>query len=578
MLQRFTSLLVLALVGLSVVDSFAQDFKRQYKNAVDFFKEGKYNLAMEAIKPCLVYDKNNPYVEYASFYYAQAALKQNYNAVAKDMFLQIKKLYPEWDQMNEVNYWLAKIYFDQREYFQAMRMLSMVKQDDAIEAEEIARIKGTYLINITDAEVLRMMWEEYPQDVEVGKALARCIGRLPLMQQDKQLLDSVINAFQLDRERFVMNSAPKPVFKGTYNVSLLFPFLTATLDPSPNKKQNQLILDLYEGMRIANDTLRKHAVNIKLLAYDTQRNPDVLKVLLERDELKNTDLIVGPLFPEETRMVQEFSEKYQINMINPVSNNSEYTGQNPYAMLFQPSFETMAMRSAELLSARTRNKNCMIFYGDAPKDSVMAASFAQRATEAGLKVVWSEEFRKETASRIISILSTPTEYDEQKNPIEFKLKLDSIGSIFVASNNALIYTKVISSVDSRGDSIVIVGPETWLDNPSVDLSKYEKLHVMFSAPNFTALSQRLFIDFRRRFIQTHGSFPAEYMNYSKLGFEFMMFIGNALHKYGVYFQEGLTKEGMLPGRLSKGYQLSPMRDNQHVTFAYFRNGELVAVD
>src|SRR6185503_12749003 len=146
--------------------------------------------------------------------------------------------------------------------------------------------------------------------IEVGKALARAIGRQPVNLQDQGLLDSVLTAFNLPREQFVVNNAPQPVFKKTYNVSLLFPFLTSTLDPSPNKKQNQLILDLYEGMRLANDTLARQGININLLAYDTQRNPDVLRGLLERDELKNTDLIVGPVFSEETRMVQEFSEKY----------------------------------------------------------------------------------------------------------------------------------------------------------------------------------------------------------------------------------------------------------------------------
>src|SRR6185436_12594718 len=100
--------------------------------------------------------------EYASFYYAQAALQQRYLAVAKDMFLQIKKLYPTWDQMNEVNFWLAKMYFDQREYFQAMHTLKEVKQEDYIEIEEIAKLKRNYLIGIADPEILRMMWEDYP--------------------------------------------------------------------------------------------------------------------------------------------------------------------------------------------------------------------------------------------------------------------------------------------------------------------------------------------------------------------------------------------------------------------------------
>ena len=565
--------------------SSAQDPKRQYKNAKEFFANGKYNLAMESFKPLLAYDKDNPYTEYASFYYAQAALRMNYNAVAKDMLLQIKKLYADWDQINEVNFWLSKIYFDRHEYFQAMHILTEVKQEDFIDIEEISKMRRHYLREIIDPEILRMMWEEYPEDAEVGTSLAWAISRQPFAQQDKELLDSAISHFHLSSEQFASASSSPPVFKDQYNVSVLFPFLVASLEPSPNKKQNQLVLDLYEGMRLAIDTLNKHGTKINLLAYDTERNPSelekskgVMKTLLETDELRNTDLIVGPLFPEETKMVQQFSEKYQINMVNPVSYNSDYLGQNPFAILFQPSLETMGVKSAELLGSRLKNKNCMIMYGDKPKDSIMAANFSVRAKEIGLHVVWEEEFRKETAARIISILATPTEFDEFKNPKQFKLKLDSIGSIFVASDDPLVYTKVISSVESRGDSVVIVGSESWLDNTSVDLTKYERLHVMFIAPTYTPLRQTSFIDFRRNFIRTHGSFPSQYMNYSKLGYDFMMFTGHALQKYGVYFQEGLIRDGLLPGWLTRGYRLSSHRDNQEVPFIYFHNGELNSIE
>ena len=37
------------------------------------------------------------------------------------------------------------------------------------------------------------------------------------------------------------------------------------------------------------------------------------------------------------------------------------------------------------------------------------------------------------------------------------MALDSVGSIFIASDDPLHHTKVISSVETRGDSLVIVG-------------------------------------------------------------------------------------------------------------------------
>jgi hypothetical protein len=42
----------------------------------------------------------------------------------------------------------------------------------------------------------------------------------------------------------------------------------------------------------------------------------------------------------------------------------------------------------------------------------------------------------------INTLATPTEFDKWKNPIEFKLKRNSLGFIYVASDNPLIFSKV----------------------------------------------------------------------------------------------------------------------------------------
>lgn len=553
----------------------AQDFKRQYKNAKELFDAGSYNLAMESFKALIPYDKNNPYTEYASFYYAISAARQGYPAVAKEMLLLEKRLYPEWEHQDEINYWLAKIYFDQREYFQALRILDEIRS--ASFEQDAKAMKRNYLPAITDVETLRMMLEEYSQDEEVGHALASAISLQPFLLQDRQLLDVVITRFGFSREEFSSSLAPVSIKKDRYRVSLVFPFLATTLEPTPKKKKSQFTLDLYEGMKLALDTLKAQGINIDLLAYDTERNPEVLKKLLESDELKFTDLIVGPLSLEEAKPVHDFSINNKINVINPVSNNSDFLGENPFALLFQPSYETMGIKSAEVAMARVKNKNCVVYFGENPKDSVMAFNFMKRATELGMKIVLAEELNNETSARIIATLTKATEHDEFKNPIQFKLKKDSIGIIYVASDNPLIYTKVISSVETRSDSTIIIGSENWL-NGDVVYEKFERLHIVLAAPNFVAPNNLNYIDFRKKFIRKHGMFSADYFSYAKVGFEFMMFIGQSLNRNGVYFQQGFASQSKIEGWLYTGYNFQKARDNQFIPFISFKDGQMTALN
>jgi hypothetical protein len=563
----FFSCLVLLFVNIAIAQV---DFKQYYFNGKAFFREGKYNLAMESFKKAIPYDAHNPFAEYASFYYAISAYNQGYRAVAKETLTQLKTLHPKWDKMDDVNFWLAKIHLENKDYFQGLKIASTI-QDKKLQ-QDIVFLKQQSITNIQDAETLRMMMEEYPKDEIIGKALATSLSKNISIPEDKALLESVINKFNLKKTDYIPES-PKTYFKDVYSVSLLFPFMLQTLEPSPAKKKNQLVLDLYEGMKLAADTLAKLDVKISLRAYDTERNTGKIQKILLTEELKNTDIIVGPLFPEENKVVQDFSAANRINVINPVSNNSEIISSNPYGFLFQPSFETIGKKSAEFLAVTNRKKTCMVFYGTSKRDSVLAANFIQKAAELNLKILSSQKIPKEAAGKILTLLATPTEYDEFHYPKEFTIKKDSIGSIFVASDDAMIYSKVVSSVETRGDDIIIIGSENWLEQAGNEI--YQRLKIVFTSPNYTQATSKNYRTFARSFIKRYGRPPS---NFAEIGYESMLFLGQQLKKNGVYFQESLSKEQFVPGFLFSGFNFQLSRDNQLIPFIKFDEGELVLVE
>jgi len=567
---KFWFLGLVLIFSLVVVQ--AQDFRRDYNHAKNLFEKGQFSEAMSAFKPLTVYDQLNPFTEYSSFYYALSAQRLGYATVAKDMLLQVKKLHPNWDQMNEVNFWLSKLYFDLGEYFQGLFLATQVK--DQSFQNELTDLKRVSLAKITDQETLKMMLEDYPQEKEAARALVRLLGRQPFHLQNTTLMESLIQKFNLIREQLVVNEIPKPIFKNSYRIALVMPFLASTLDPSPVKKRNQFVLDLYDGMKLAVDSLSRQGIKLELLAYDNERNKEVTKRILTKEELKTADLIVGPLFSEEAIPVQEFALANQINLtINPVSNSSDNTG-NPFVFLYQPSAETLARRSAEWVANHVTRKTCMVYYGDTSKDSLMASNFIAHARELGVKVVYVQRVQKENSGTILTQLTTATEYDEWKNPLEFKLKKDSIGSIYVASDNELIYSKVINSAETRRDSIIVVGQEGWLQDTSVDYSKFERTRVTLAAPNYQSIANPAFHSFRRKYISKHGSLPAEY---ASIGFEFIMVMGQILSQYGINFIQTMPDGSSVPGALSGGYLWQPTHDNGRVPFVTFKAGQLITI-
>mgnify|MGYP000929545199 FL=1 len=562
--------LFLLFVVASLTQAIGQDFKKQFRQAKDLYEEKQYSAAMAAFKPLTVYDQTNPFPEYASFYYALSAYQLGYGSVAKDMFLQIKKLYPSWNQKQEVDYWLCKLYFDQGDIFQALKMASAIS-DPSFQAS-LTDLKRFYLDKINDSETLKMVLEDYPEEREAGRALLKVLGKQPFHLQETAMMELLITKFNLPREKLITVETPKPVFKDSYRVALIMPFLAATLDPSPVVKRNQFVLDIYEGIKLAADSLRKQGINLEVLAYDNERSPELTRKILLQEELKSADIIIGPLFPEEAKPVLEFSQTNQVNaLINPASNTIEFAP-NPYSFLLQPSHETLGIRSAEWVARNVHRKNCLVYYGETVKDSVMAFAFIKKALELGVKVVYAEEVHKEASANILTNLVSATEYDEWKNPLQFKLKRDSLGSIFVASDNELIYSKVINGVETRNDSITIIGQESWLTDTSIDYSKFERTRVNLAAPNYRAISNPAYTEFRKKFIQKHGILPGEY---ATLGYETTMMVGQFFSKYGARFLELMPPGEIQPGHLGTGYLLLPSRDNGHVSFISFKQGVVV---
>ncbi len=561
-----------SLLAFSSQSTFGQiDYNKQYFNGKTLFREGKYNLAMETFKPLMPYDAKNNFSPYASFYYALAAYNQGFKAVAKNALNQLKITHPNWNKMDEANFWIGKIHFDDRDYFQGLKVFSTIK--DPKMQPDLDAIKRAALSSISDVETLKMMHEEYPKDVAIARALASLIAKDQSNPDDKTFLQGLITKFNFKKSDFIAE-APSSYFKDVYAVSVMLPFMVNTLDPSPAPKRNQSILDLYEGMKLAVDTLDKQGIKLSLRAYDTEWKVDKIKNILNTEELRNTDLILGPFFQDEAKPIYEFSLANGINTFNPVHNNSELLGANPFAFLYQPTIEILGKKSGEFLAAYAKKKNCMVFYGTSKRDSLLAANFIQTAHQNGLKIMAAHKVPKDGSKMIFDILTTPTEFDEFRYPKQFTLNKDSLGSIFVASDDALIYAKVVSSIETRKDQIVVLGSERWIDQSAIDLEKFQTLPIVLTAPNFINPQRPATVAFNKKFMRTHGRVPSDY---AAMGYELVLILGNQLKKNGVYFQEALLK-APIPGFLSEGVNYQQGRSNALVPFVKFSEGKMVVVE
>jgi outer membrane protein assembly factor BamD (BamD/ComL family) len=539
--------------------------QKMYRNGKEYFEAENYELAMQTFSPLTRPGNNNPFVEYASFFYALSAYHADQKELARNMLLQISQKFPNWQDVDEARFWLAKIYFEEKEYNQAFEVINIIK--NKVLKEEAQVMKEVYLNEIDDITFLKKLQVANPKDKDLALVLAEKIRAQPLVDQDQQLMQSLVKEYKLDPERFQPQQVGKSEFKEIYNIAVLMPFFTEEIAKG-RSVSNQFVVDLYEGIQLGYKKLLQEGVSINLFAYDTRRDSATTASLLNMDEMRSMDLIIGPLYPVTSRLASAFSHQNRINMINPISNNSQVIGNNPYSFLFRPSFETQARKAAEFASKEFSNKNSIIIYGTTPRDSILAHTYKNEAERDGLQIVKMVKVGASDSKKVIDLIS-----GSEENSIN--IPYNSIGHIYVTSLDEIIIANILNSLDTRTDKIAILGHEEWLDYRFLSYEQLERFLVYFIAPNYVDLSQPSAEIFRQKFIDEARTLPST-SAYS--GYETILFAGKMLKRYGTYFQNELEKVGLQKGELFQGHYFPNSNDNQYVPILRILKSDLVVVN
>lgn len=566
--MKYISLILLIGMLFSTPNLLAQssgNLQKNYRNGKELFESGKYELAMQVFTPLARQAENNPFTEYASFFYALSAYNAGQKTQAKNMLMQIDQKYSTWEEVDEARLWLAKIYFEENEFQKGVAILNKIESQEAKETAE--GMRKSLLKETDNIELLQSLYEKNPKDKEVAVALADKIHAQPLVDQNQKLLEKIVKQHNLDTQKYLSGPIGVSEKKDSYKVAVLLPFLTSEIAKGRNVG-NQFVIDLYEGIRIGNRQLQEEGVQINIFAYDTKRDSSEIAKLLALQEMKGMDFIIGPLYPTPSKLVSLFSHQNKINMINPISYNSKVIGNNPFSFLFKPSYETQARKAAQFSANEFENKNSIIIYGTTARDSTLAFTYKNEAEKHGITIQRMLKVDASESKKVMDLIS-----GNEDNV--FNLPANSIGHIYVTSQDEIIVANIFNAMNHRTDMIGVIGSEEWLDFRSLNYEQMERFRIYFVAPNFIEYTHPDVEKFRQEFIESTKSLPSQ-SAYS--GYETMIFTGRMLAVKGTYFQMQNQNDGIKSGELFPGYNFSGSNDNQFVPIITMTKSDLVMVN
>ena len=602
-----TGLLLTVSLGLA----FGQrnnTYKNDFNHGKELYGMGRYEMAMEVLKPLTLPTNKSTYSPYAGYYYSLSAYQKGYSFLSEEMLKSVLEIYPDWEKIDLVRFWLSKIYLEEEEFIQALAVIDKVRSSEInTKCEDLARYE---IGKIEEFEMVYGLYQMYPENKAVGEILADKIVSQPLLDQDRELLRNLVSIFDLDKNKYKVIHELSSEKKEAYNVAVLFPFMLEEINPTSLKMNNQFILDIFEGIKVATRDLKAKGIQINVFAYDTERSAIKTQDIVRSGELEGMDLLIGPLYPETVRIVSEYSHDKGINMFNPLSTNQELIENNPYSFLVKPTTEHLALAASKYVISNLKNKNAIIFYEDTPRDSLAAITYKTFIEKDSFNVIYTQKL---TGLDTLSVYNSLTEkvrfndldlspedslkiieqhdlYDylarlrrartiEERRKLKsleiFKIAPDSIGHIFVATNRELIGASTISGIETRGDSIVIIGNESWLTFKSLSLNQLERLNVLLLSPGYISHNNSALQNIDQKLLYALNQPPNKYHH---LGYETMNFVGEMLDLYGVYFQVGLRTQGVFPGVLYQGYDYTESNDNKHIPIIEFKNSEFRIVN
>lgn len=565
------------------------NYQQKFLQGKSYFKMQQYDAAEKSLQYVLPRSEQNPFMLHAAFFYAICEYQLGHPAVATKMFRELHDDFPKWENADEVRLWLGKLYWEQEKPEKALSTWSSVKRDSS--KDYLRKLEYGFLAQVDSVHQLQDMLERHPYDSLVAKALAYKIAAQPVVDRNQELLEFLVNEFHLSKQRFAYLDRTSSKKKSSYNVGVLMPFMLGNLDTSPGQKSNQFVLDMYQGMQMAQERLASENINLKLKAYDTHADSVTTARFLKDPELQQLDMMIGPLYPKPSHLANQFSEQHHIIDVNPLSSNSAVIGTNPYAFLFKTSVESQGRIAANFASKQygQRDHDVFIFYGTRKEDSIFAYQYRKTIEADSFHVAWMRKLTTpEEAKDVLDQLTrvakdTATEWVKGQvyvaNPDKVKvgdedvllIPKDSIGHIVLASNDNLTVSSIISAVETRRDSIPLIGFDDWMDYKQISLDQFARLNIVMLGNNYFDYTKPKVREFKKEYQERYNALPS-YFSY--VGYECLMFYGKMLHEYGNQFQFGLYGQGFQPGEFFYGFDYSNANDNQALPIIQLEGSDL----
>ena len=171
---------------------------------------------------------------------------------------------------------------------------------------------------ISEAELIAAN-PELKGENKIKKGTFLCIP-YPKAQTEQNIQSQAIPT---DSELFRENRKKTERFS-TIKAAVILPFLDGV-----SKSESSRMVEYYEGLLMAVDSLKRTGTSIDLYTYNSGPESASLNSILGKSEMKDMDIIFGPLYQQHIKPLAEFAKKQDTRLVIPFTSKDNTVFQNP---------------------------------------------------------------------------------------------------------------------------------------------------------------------------------------------------------------------------------------------------------
>ncbi len=310
---------------------------------------------------------------------------------------------------------------------------------------------------------------------------------------------------------------PKPVAARQSTIAMLLPFALDHLNPGSgytdiSLKQANIALDYYQGFKLALDSLTALGYNYKLQVYDTKGLASQSHALAYNPQVRASDLIVGPVFPDDLKAFTSVLVGARKPIVSPLAPAAPATIANQNLVTVIPPLEYHAWTAAKYINQRLNTRKIFILKSGYSEENDYIIPFKNTI---------------DSLSKGRTQVIQTTVVRGRLNMLESQFTTDSPNIILMPSTNQAFLTVTMRTLDSLAKKypIILFGHPNWEKFSFLRGDLLQRLRTHITSADVVNYKAAATINFQHNYRKNYRVDPSEY---ALKGFDQGMYFGRLL--------------------------------------------------